>query len=196
MIGCFIGAIHFDRAGCNILRTQTDWVVGDPTGDIGDALVESIKESVQPRDAVEEMLVLQMLWTHARLAKLSAIANEQVQRANVRLVHDACDRAANTFRRQMAALSEYRRPPRGDAFIAIKQANLAAQQVVQNVELTNSSTANTSNEQGWAAELPPLGTGTGVPARDGAEQPAVAVEQRPKDDGGQGTVEAERDEAR
>jgi hypothetical protein len=58
--------------------------------------VEAIKESVQPRDAIEEMLVLQMAWTHARLARLSAIASQQTQTKNVQVLNDACDRAAKS----------------------------------------------------------------------------------------------------
>ena len=82
----------------------------------------------------EEMLVIQAAWTHARLARLSSIAHSQENRENLQAVHEACDRAANTFRRQMLALAEYRRPAQANSFVAIRQANVASQQVVQNVE--------------------------------------------------------------
>jgi hypothetical protein len=140
------------------------------------------------------MLLVQMAWTHARLARLSAIAHEQERRANVQVVHDACDRAANTFRRQMLTLAEYRRPAQPGSFVAIKQANLANQQVVQNVECPN---AIASNEQGPAtAALPPVAERFDLPAGNGAAKQAVAAEHRPQDGGRQGPIQAERHKAR
>lgn len=146
--------------------------------------VEAIKESVQPRDAIEEMLLLQLAWTHARIARLSSIAPNQTSAANVRVVNDACDRATNMFRRMMLALSEYRRPPRNDSFVAIRQANVANQQVVQNVQGSaakpENPNATTSNEQGCVPpSLPPIDGGTGF--AEGSRGPAqtVAQEHRP-----------------
>jgi hypothetical protein len=157
--------------------------------------IQAIRDSVLPRDAIEEMLVVQMAWTHARLAKLSAIANNQEQRRNMQAVHDACDHAANTFRRQMLTLAEYRRPALPGNFMAIKQANIAHQQVVQNVENPQNEIA--SNEQGSArAALPPVVEGIELPAGNGAEKQAVAAEHRPQDNSWQGPIQAERNEAR
>jgi hypothetical protein len=142
--------------------------------------VEAIRESVKPRDALEEMLVVQMAWTHARLARLSAIAHNQEKRENLQAVQDACDHAANTFRRQMLALAEYRRPPQPGNFMAIRQANVANQQVVQNVEAQGPISSPSpkkggeSNEQGSArAQTPallPLAGGTEVPPGDSTEE--------------------------
>lgn len=76
-----------------------------------------------------------MLFTHARLVHLSSLANKQTRVEWAAMMNAAADRAANTFRRQMLALAEYRRPSRragGDSFTAIGQANIAAQQVIQN----------------------------------------------------------------
>lgn len=106
------------------------------------------------RDPLEEMLVVQALWTHTRLARLSSIANQQTTPNHIKVVHDACDRAGNTLRRQMLALAEYRRPPRTDAFMAIKQANVAQQQVVQNVENRKPKNDEASNEKGLIAITP------------------------------------------
>ena len=61
-------------------------------------------ESVKPRDALEEMLVLQMAWTHARLAALSVVKPAEEGVRALRALNDACDRAAGTFRKQMLAL--------------------------------------------------------------------------------------------
>ena len=163
--------------------------------------VEAIRESVQPRDALEEMLVVQMAWTHARLARLSAIAHNQEQRGAVQVVNDACDRAANTFRRQMLALAAYRQPSQPGSFVAIRQANVANQQVVQNVDSQKPSPEiekhSTSNEQGSAPPaLPPVAERIELPAGGGAEKQAVAAKHRPQNGGGQGAIQAERNEAR
>jgi hypothetical protein len=190
--------LHLNRAGANILREQTQWVVRDSSGVVADALIMSIMKSVQARDAVEEMLCVQMAWTHARLAKLSSLAIDQTSTKNVQVVHEACDRAANNYRRQMLALAEYRRPQRQDAFAVIKQANIANQQVVQNAENQVSENKNTSNEQGSPppAQLPSYEVGTGIPTSLHRENQPVAFEHWPQDGYRQGPLEAQRAEAR
>lgn len=102
---------------------------------------------MQPRDAMEEMLLSQALWTHGRIILLTqAIAQE----CNIDLLErlsEIIERASNTFRRQLLALAEYRRPPavRGPV-TSIEQANIASQQIIVNrQEHTNE---NTTNEQG------------------------------------------------
>jgi hypothetical protein len=187
--------------GAHVFSSQMQGLITENDGKVtlntAERFVEAIRESVQPRDAIEEMLVVQMAWTHARLARLSSIAHNQEHRGNVRVVHDACDRAANTFRRQMLSLADYRRPAQPASFVAIKQANLANQQVVQNVESPNLQNTNPSNEQGSApAPLPPVAEGIEFPTGNGAEKQAVAAEHRPQDGSGEGAIQAERDEAR
>jgi hypothetical protein len=143
--------------------------------------VSALKDSIRPRDVIEEMLIMQMAWTHARLARLVDRAPLQENRENVRIVHDACDRAAATFRRQMLALAEYRRPPRTDAFVAIHQANLANQQVVNNAQTPNTAGTVASNELGLppAKALPPDAGGAEIASRVGTAECPLAVEHRP-----------------
>ena len=106
-----------------------------------------VLERMAPRDPMEEMLIAQALAAHARVMHLTTLANSQERLENIRTVHEYADRATNTFRRLMLALAEYRKPPKaGDSFTAIKQANIAGQQVVMNSE--NSPKENTTNEQG------------------------------------------------
>jgi hypothetical protein len=190
--------LFVNTVGANVLSKQLQPFVSSADGKTDPAaaemFVQAIRESVQPRDALEEMLVVQMAWTHARLSRLSAIASDQERRANVQVVHDACDRAANTFRRQMLTLAEYRRPAPAGSFVAIKQANLANQQVVQNVECPNRIA---SNEQGPApAALPPVTKRFELSEDNGAAKQAVAAEHRPQDARGEGSIQAERDKAR
>jgi hypothetical protein len=189
-----------DWLGAKVLVKQTVGVIqeNDAANQAAEAYVAAIKESVQPRDAIEEMLVIQMAWTHARLAKLSMIAanNQPTDRA-LRVVHDAADRCANTFRRQMLALADYRRPARTEAFTVVKQLNAAQHQVVANGQDSNFRKPIVSNEQGSApAALPAVADGLGLAAGVGTEKPALAVEQRPQNGGRQGSIQAERAEAR
>ncbi|MCE2968097.1 MAG: hypothetical protein ACK55O_02975 [Phycisphaerales bacterium] len=101
-----------------------------------------------PRDAAEEMLIVQLLLTHARVMRLTTLANQASAAESLRILNEYADRASNTYRRLMLALAEYRRPPRtGDTFAVVKQANIASQQVIQNHENT---TRNATNEQGSA----------------------------------------------
>ena len=190
-----IKTTFLDVVGAAVFSVQMrKFLAGDATNsETAELFIEAIRESVKPRDVLEEMLVVQMAWTHARLARLSSIACDQDQRANVQVVHDACDRAANTFRRQMLALIEYRRPAQPGHFVAIKQANLANQQVVQNVENQN---AITSNEQGSTPALPAVTERLDLSAVNGAAKQTVAAEHRPQDSGGQGPIQAERNKAR
>jgi len=94
--------------------------------------VDAVVKSMKPRDALEEMLIVQALWTHARLAQLHQRATVRQTLDGSRTLHEAIDRAANTFRRQMLALNEYRNPRQGDSITLVKagQANLAHQQIV------------------------------------------------------------------
>ena len=191
--------VYLDRVAGMVVGRQLQPFVTDTDGcDGARAFVAALRESVQPRDAVEEMLLFQMAWQHARLSRLSAISCQQENRENLRVVNDACDRAANTFRRQVLALAEYRRPARTDAFVAIKQANLANQQVVQNVENQISSASNATNEQGSipAKAVPALAGGAVVAPEFGARGDAVAAQHGAEDGRGQGAEQHERDEAR
>jgi hypothetical protein len=180
-------------------------------GQLNPALLEDLKDTavkhvgdtllrMSARDPLEEMLIAQTIWTHTRLGKLSAIANDQTHSNHVRVVNDACDRASNTFRRQMLALAEYRRPPRTDSFTAIKQLNQAQQQVVQNVENQNSKLGHASNEKGLptidAAALPAHTEGAGFAAQCDSTGEAVAANHRPADCVGKGSLPNERAEAR
>jgi len=189
--------VYLDLVGADLVCRQFAWLVEDNTGRTAKVVIGALKETVQPRDVIEEMLVLQMAWTHARLARLSRLANNQTDRNGLRVVNDACDRAANTYRRQMLALAEYRRPPR-EPFVAVKQDNIAQQQVVQNAEIRKIESGNGSNEQGSAAPktLPPHAEGADFIAAGRAEPQTVAVEHRAADGRGQGPVKNERDETR
>src|SRR5262249_7438177 len=147
---------------------------------------------------MEEMLVMQALWTHARLARLTGLASQPHTPSDMSILNELCERAANTFRRQMLALSEYRNPRKGDSFIAVKQANLAQQQVVQNVENGKPQMGNTTNEQGSTGRkmLSAHEAGIEISAVEHLAKQAVAGQHGTQDGSGQGTLGAKRFQAR
>lgn len=113
--------------------------------------VADVMDRMAPRDPLEEMLVAQAMCAHARVFHLTDLANKQTSLANVKTVNEYADKASNTYRRPMLALAEYRKPPKaGDTYTAIKNANIAGQQVVVNGEPRSPDRdENTTNEQGY-----------------------------------------------
>jgi len=91
-------------------------------------------DGMQPRDAMEELLISQMLVTHSRILWLGHNARSQAHPRWAELMHVAADRAANTFRRQMETLAKYRQPAkrrRGRAsFTTIRTAHIHAKQIL------------------------------------------------------------------
>ena len=180
-----------------VLREQVQLFSGTegPINEAAGTFFRDFETRMTPRDAVEEMLLAQMAWTHARLAYLSTISTKQQSVKWFQLVHEAADAASNTFRRQMLALAEYRRPPRA-SFTAIAQANIAQQQVVQN---RNPELANPTNEQGSLGEahhgakaLPAHDSGVGGVEEVRSARAAVAAEHRSAHRAGEGAVADER----
>ncbi|MDX9912004.1 MAG: hypothetical protein RBS39_09245 [Phycisphaerales bacterium] len=168
---------------------------------------QRVISDMAPRDPAEEMLIAQMLFAHARVMRLTALANQQTGLDAIRVVNEYADRASNTYRRLMLALAEYRRPPRsGDTFAVVKQANIAGQQVIQNHE---NSTTIATNEQGCRAfpdgsqcppaipqALPALGSGVDRAPLIRPEREALDAVHRPSDATGEVSLPAERDKAR
>ena len=162
-------------------------------------------ERVAPRDPLEELLALQMLYTHGRVGYLSTQATQQRDPKKVKVYHEAADGASNTFRKLMLGLAQYRRPPRGgDTFMAIRQANVAEQQVVQNQAgarprgVTHVCEPEPIGRARPApqAPLPALAGGAGVAEDVGAAAPAVGDEHGAPNRGRQGPGEDERVPAR
>jgi len=104
-------------------------------------------DRIKPQDPFEEMLIAQTLATHSRMMYLSRIMLDITEIEVIQRISEAADRAANTFRRQMLALREYRRPTKTVHFI--RQSNVAGQQIVSN---SFSESGNSTNEQGFNHE--------------------------------------------
>jgi hypothetical protein len=97
--------MHNANLAVTVYRHQLKLCMPDPESlstveYVGNALAE-----MKPRDPLEQMLMVQALWAHARVARLSLVANQQTGLQQIRTINDAADRASNTFRRPMLALA-------------------------------------------------------------------------------------------
>ncbi len=107
---------------------------------------QDVLARMHPRDPIEEILGAQILLTHHRMLRLSALAAGATSTARLRVVHERADHAAGTLRRLIQTLNEYRRPHRtGDSYLVVQQANIAGRQVVHHGASTSH---NATNEQG------------------------------------------------
>lgn len=126
---------------------------GDHLGGAVVHLTDTLSQ-LEPRDAIEAMLIEQMTLTHARVVKLSAQSMLQTNESWRRMMSEEYERAANLFRRQMLAFHEYRQPPKR-TFVAVRNANIANNQVVQQ-QITNGDANAASQEELSAIEKGPL----------------------------------------
>jgi hypothetical protein len=147
-------------------------------------------DRMQPRDPLEEMLIFQCLLTHARVAHLSNRACLSVNLEVVRITNEYADRAANTFRRQMLALAEYRRLAGITGPVAEPGSGRQAGGL---------GGRNATNEQGWSRGgadgsgpvLPAEREGSAVTANVRPAGPAVEILHWPADGGGEAAFEPE-----
>ncbi len=153
---------------------------------------------IEPQDPLEEMLIGQAITTHYRLMRLTKIMLQQSDLEEIRRLNDAIDRTANTYRRQMMGLREYRRPTKAVHFVG--QNNVANQQVVSN---SFSEAKNATNEQGCEQQCDagqaalPTDAGRVDPlAGLGEARETVDAEHRSEDRGRQGQVKDERPQTR
>lgn len=192
---------HLVGVGSHIYREQTKTLCNsEQLQDTAKAYVEDFLGRMKPLDPLEELLVVQALWAHARAGRFSLVACQQTEVKQIQAANAAADGASNLFRKQMLTLAEYRRGPRRDTFMAIKQANVANQQVVlQNDETEQISKNGTPNEQECARRasacapgLPPHRRGPGIAQGDGSERKALDAFDGPQDSNGQGSLQDER----
>lgn len=138
----------------------------------------AVFDRTAPRDPLEEMLVAQLVATHTRAMNLADLAMAQRDIDAIRVINEYADRASNTYRRLMLAMAEYRKPPKGGD-THIRQANIAAQQVVLNADDAGEKQSAT-NEQGYERSespqtLPTVSGGVGVTPGGGTSDAAMGA---------------------
>jgi hypothetical protein len=90
------------------MRQRIVGMLPEPLAQSSMLYVDDLIERMAPRDPAEEMLVVQLVLTHARVLYLTDVANRQERLESIRTVHEYADRASNTYRRLMLALADYR----------------------------------------------------------------------------------------
>lgn len=152
--------------------------------------VDQFVEEMHPRNPVERMLVVQLLWQHVRIGRLVELADRCAHEPDLAAAYgEALERAMGTFRRHAQALDALRFP-RPIQFFQDSQVNVAQQQVVTN---------GGANEKGLPvpqAALPAQRRRSIELATGDRPHATVGAHDRPDNAGGQGPLIAECSKAR
>lgn len=157
------------------------------------ARVSHVLEQMQPRDAIEGMLIRQLIITDARMTTLSIEAAEQINADTFKVMNEALIATGNLFRRQVAALTAYQQAAAG-VVQPIQQTNIAGQMLVSN----NFSPKELESSDGAQAEkaLPAVAERPAIEAPAAHGPAAVAQVDWPAERGGEAAELDERPQAR
>ena len=154
-------------------------------------------ERIGPRDALEQILAEQILWMHGTMAMLSHFAALQSARKNMKVLHEARDRLSEACRKHILAFQQYRHP-RQTSFTAVRQANIAQQQIVASGVLPRrrGRIAKGENDAGLGriisgeekTRVPVERGGAGGSAGEDSGDSAVAIQHGAADGGGEEAV--------
>ena len=140
----------------------------------------TFQEEMHPRDALERLALSQILLVHGRVAWLSKLLPAQVDAASLGIISEACERTLGSFIRLMRAIHEHREPKNSSTTVSIGQANVARQQIVQNLMKEERREKNDEQtrimRKTGAASPPPLPANEGriaLPADRHSAKPAV-----------------------
>jgi hypothetical protein len=162
----------------------------------------AFSEQMHPADPLERLALSQALIAHTRAAWLAHLATRQTDAHSICAMNEACGRASNTFSRLMAAIQQYRRPAASTTTVSIAQANVASQQVVQNLLKQESQKDDDQTGIGKpgalpkAAELLPIAERPALFAIKHQTDAAVDAQHRTAICGGNVTSRNERAKAR
>ena len=129
-----------DKLPPDFLGTAAYLLVADKMS-LGPELLEaaglgaiSFQEHMQSKDGLERLAISQLLVTHGRVMWLSKLLTEQTKTKAIATLSASIDSALSTFARLIRALDEYRRPRGANTTVSIGQANVAGNQLVQNIQ--------------------------------------------------------------
>jgi hypothetical protein len=94
----------------------------------------SFQEHMETGDGLERLAISQILVTNARVMWLSKLLTEQTNTKAIAIISAAIDSGISTFVRLVRTLDEYRRPRIANTTVSIGQANVAGNQLVQNIQ--------------------------------------------------------------
>ena len=115
------------------------------------------QDQIQSKDGLERWAISQVLVTHGRVMWLSKLLTEQTSTKAMATISASIDSALSTFARLMRALDEYRRPRGPNTSVSIGQANVASNQVVQNIQ-NQEATAQYGNQTRTKPDAAPINT--------------------------------------
>ena len=131
---------HPDLLGDLAYTSVTDAVFdGDEFSDASRSAGLEFQKQMRPKDPLERLALTQALLAHTRATWLTKLATTQSDVLALRITCEAADRSSCTFARLLRAIAEYRQPRNASPTVSIGQANLAGQQVVQNIQKQVSS---------------------------------------------------------
>jgi hypothetical protein len=163
----------------------------------------AFQQQMSPKDALERLALTHVLMAHGRVAWLTQLATHQKDPQQLAILIEACERSSGTFVRLLRAIGEYRQPTSPATTVSIGQANLAQQQIVQNIQdvpgKKNVDERTRIQAGGTAAAAQALSAVQERPALPPGRHPTkstVAEEHRSKDLGRKGADEHERTKAR
>jgi RNA 3'-terminal phosphate cyclase len=104
-------------------------------------LMDQLMDDIQPRSALERMLVEQLVITHAQAMRVQHMVAKEERYGHIERMAAVVSKILADFRKTALTLKELRAPAK--SFIVAQQANIAQQQVVnQNIPSTNEQGAN------------------------------------------------------
>jgi hypothetical protein len=147
----------------------------------------NFQEQMRPLDPLEGLALTQALVAHANAMWLAKLAAAQTNPHSLCAISEASGRASNTFARLMTAIQKYRRPAPSSTTVSIAQANVAGQQVVQNIlkhedRNDDQTSIGQSGPATKTAELPPNTERLALSAINNQTDAAVDEEHWPADD--------------
>ncbi len=197
-----LATVHPDSlADVAYLHLSNKMALGQEQLEMAVPAVLSFQRQMRPKDALERLALTQALMAHGRVAWLTKLATSQTNVHALATINESCERASGTFVRLMRAIGEYRQPRDSSATVSIGQANLAHQQIVQNIQKqearqegnVDERTRIRANKAAASAEaISAVQERVAITPNRHLANPAVDEEHRPQEPGRKGSHQHER----
>jgi hypothetical protein len=197
-----LAKFHPDLLGELAYTCLTDSIFkGGEFNDASWSAPDEFQKEMRPKDPLERLALMQALLAHTRATWLSKLATTQKDVLAIRIACEAADRSSCTFGRLLRAIAEYRQPRNASPTVSIGQANLAHQQVVQNMrnDEGRKNAEQTRIRNGGAIDAEDVSAveeGVEIATSDSSEDPTVDEKHGPKHSGGKGQGRKERAQTR
>ncbi len=201
-----LAAVHPDSlADVAYVHLSNKMALGQEQLEMAAPAVLSFQQQMRPKDALERLALTQALMAHGRVAWLTKLATSQTDVHALATINESCERASGTFVRLLRAIGEYHQPRDSSATVSIGQANLAHQQIVQNIqkqearqeENVDERTRIRANKAAARAEaISAVEERVAITPNGHLANPAMDEEYRPQEPGRKGSNQHERAQTR